>query len=321
MISVVLVTFNRSKFLKLAIQDVLNQTFKNFELIICDDASKDDTEIICRAYSNQYEQITYVRQEKNLKMPENLNVGLKLAKHPYIAVLHDGDRFQKNMLERWYNAITSQNNIAFVFNRLMNFDGSGKEWGEPSHFKEGILEGKKLLKNFYFRNGRFPSPIWGEAMIRKSCLEEYGYLKEEYGFYADVDLWMGLLQNYNAYYIDETLIHCPTKDIQPHQFDDRLMKVFFLLKRMNLKQRLITYKNSKIELFKELFIFKSLSIYGYTYNLLTLIKNFDFNSYSDAGKITLINHSLLILIWLILFPLKLFVSILQFFKPIKRVFN
>ena len=163
MISIVLVAFNRSKYLELAIQDILNQTFKNFELIICDDASTDDTEIICKSYSKQYGQITYIRQEKNLKMPGNLNVGLKLAKYPYVAVLHDGDRFQSNMLERWYNAIISRDNIAFVFNRLMNFDGTGKEWGEPSHFREGILEGKKLLKDIYFRNSRFPSPIWGRA--------------------------------------------------------------------------------------------------------------------------------------------------------------
>ena len=87
-----------------------------------------------------------------------------------------------------------------------------------------------------------------------------------------------------------------------------------VLKKMNVKQRVVAYRNNKIELFKELFIFQSLSIYGYTYNLLTVIKNFDFKSYSDAGKITLINNSPLILIWLILSPLKLFISTLQFFK-------
>ena len=170
MISIVLVAFNRSKYLELAIQDILNQTFKNFELIICDDASTDDTEIICKSYSKQYGQITYIRQEKNLKMPGNLNVGLKLAKYPYVAVLHDGDRFQSNMLERWYNAIISRDNIAFVFNNLMIFDGSGKEWGETSHFKEGVLEGKNLLKNYYFKRPQFDSPVFGEAMIKKSCL-------------------------------------------------------------------------------------------------------------------------------------------------------
>ena len=48
MVSIVLVTYNRAKRLKLSIQDILNQTFKDFELIICDDCSTDSTESVCR---------------------------------------------------------------------------------------------------------------------------------------------------------------------------------------------------------------------------------------------------------------------------------
>ena len=67
MISIVLVTYNRSKFLELAIQDIMKQTFKNFELIICDDASPDDTENICKKYCKIDDRVIYkaVSKQKN----------------------------------------------------------------------------------------------------------------------------------------------------------------------------------------------------------------------------------------------------------------
>ena len=304
MVSVVLVTYNRASFLKFAIEDILAQNFQNFELIICDDASPDETESLCRHYQKIDSRITYIRHPKNLGMPNNLNEGLKLAQYPYVAVLHDGDRFPLNLLERWYKAISDNPNVAFVFNPLLTFDSNCNKHYGSNLFDEGVVEGKLLLRKYYFRNFRFPSAVWGEAMIRKNLIEKYGYLKLAYGFYADVDLWMTLLQENDAYYCEEHLIHCPTKDLQPHQFDDRMMKVFFLLIKMHFSQRLKAFKNTKLRLAYEMVYFLGQSIAGYVYIVLSLIKNYNLKSYLDAGKITVNNNLFYFPLWVIFFPLK-----------------
>ena len=160
------------------------------------------------------------------------------------------------------------------------------------------------LRKVYFRNFRFSSAAWGEALIKKNLLEKYGYLKKPYGFYADVDLWMELLHDNDAYYCTEHLIHCPTKDIQPHQFDDRMMKVLFLLLKMHFWHRLKEFKNHKLRLFYEMIYFLGQSITGYVFIVLLIIKNFNFKSYLDAGKITIKNNLFYLPFWLFFFPLK-----------------
>lgn len=88
-ITVLLTTFNRSNFLRLAIRSVLNQNFKDFELLICDDASTDDTEKVVRSY--QYKRIIYVKNEKNLGVARNFKIGVSKANGKYIFLLSDDD--------------------------------------------------------------------------------------------------------------------------------------------------------------------------------------------------------------------------------------
>ena len=73
MVSIVLVTYNRAKRLRLSIQDILNQTFKDFELIICDDCSTDSTEDVCAEFAKADDRIRYYRHNSNLQMPANCN--------------------------------------------------------------------------------------------------------------------------------------------------------------------------------------------------------------------------------------------------------
>lgn len=82
MVSIVLVTYNRAERLKLSIQDILDQTFKDFELIICDDCSTDATEDICSEFVEKDGRIKYYRHKSNMRMPANCNFGIKKAQYP-----------------------------------------------------------------------------------------------------------------------------------------------------------------------------------------------------------------------------------------------
>jgi len=88
-------TFNRANYLKLAIKSVLNQTFKDYEILIVDNHSGDNTERIVKTYTSQYKNISYIRNKKNLGSPRNIKNLFSNAKGEYLFILCDDDLILK----------------------------------------------------------------------------------------------------------------------------------------------------------------------------------------------------------------------------------
>jgi len=317
MVSIVLVTYNRAERLKLSITDILNQSFKDFELIICDDCSTDDTEVVCQEFCAVDSRVRYHRHSSNQQMPANLNFGIQQSIHEYVAFLHDGDRFRSDLIQRWYDAISANESVGFVFNAIGETDENENTAVEYREFEEGIVNRDYLLKGVYFRRWLFASPVWGEAMVRKQLVEEYDFLKEKYGFYADVDLWMKLLQSHDAYYCSDVLITGPSKKIQPRLFDDNLIKVFVKLFNMHLEHRKLTYKRQPIRMISELSIFGVQSFLNLCYYLLATVKNFSFKTYIEAAG--LLKHVFLVPWLIILFSYPILYPSLKVFGRIKSM--
>ena len=123
-ISVCLLTYNRASVLPQTIDTILNQTYTNFELIIGDNCSTDNTKEICLSYIEKDHRIKYIRNEKNLGLTGNLNVLIKHSSCELIANLFDGDLYDKNLLTKWVTALTLNNNAAFVFNSYAEIDSN-----------------------------------------------------------------------------------------------------------------------------------------------------------------------------------------------------
>src|SRR5690349_8083201 len=105
-VSVLVPTYNYARFLDKAIQSVLRQTYKNFELIIVDDNSTDDTDQVVQKYLAD-ERVSYHKNSSNLGLPGNWNKCLSLAKGTYIKFLMADDEFHPTMLEK-FTAILDQ---------------------------------------------------------------------------------------------------------------------------------------------------------------------------------------------------------------------
>ena len=316
MVSIVLVTYNRSERLKLSIQDILDQTFKNFELIICDDCSTDSTQDICHEFLSVDNRIKYYRHASNMQMPANCNFGIQKSMYEYIAILHDGDRFRPDLIEQWYDAISNHETVGFVFNSIGQTDGNENIVLSHHDFEEGVIEKDHLLKNEFFRRWHFDSPVYGEAMVRKKLVEKYGFLKKKHGFYADVDLWMQLLHSHDAYYCADTLITGPTKKIQPRLFDDNMIKTFLYMFSMHLTHRKKAYKDQPLKLIKELGIFWTQAFFSLNYNLMLIVKNFSFVTFFGSARllrrsfIFLIPWIIILFLYPLLYPfLKLFIAL------------
>ena len=114
LISIVLPVYNGSRFLRESIDSVIAQTYRNWELLILDDCSTDDTPVIAREYEAKDKRIHYYRNEKNLKLPGNLNKGFSLAKGDYLTWTSDDNRFRPHALETMLNTLQDKQ-VELVF--------------------------------------------------------------------------------------------------------------------------------------------------------------------------------------------------------------
>ena len=93
-VTVAIPTYNRAHYLPEAIESVLAQTFQDFELLILDNASTDNTPELVKSFKD--ERIRYVRNQTNIGMFGNCNKALELARGEYVIIFHDDDIRKKN---------------------------------------------------------------------------------------------------------------------------------------------------------------------------------------------------------------------------------
>ncbi len=117
-ISIVLPTYNGSRYLREAIDSCLNQTYKNIELIIVDDCSTDDTAEIVHGYRDA--RIRYVKHEKNMGLPRALNTGFAHAKGDYLTWTSDDNLYLPEAIKKMVSFM-SAGGYSFVFSDYYAF--------------------------------------------------------------------------------------------------------------------------------------------------------------------------------------------------------
>ena len=132
-ISVIMGIYNCGDTLSEAIECIVHQTFADWELIMCDDGSNDDTYEIAISYKEKYpEKIIVLQNEKNRGLNYTLNKCLKQAKGKYIARMDGDDRCDKERFAIEINVLEKEPEIAIVSTDMEFFDESGV-WGKISH--------------------------------------------------------------------------------------------------------------------------------------------------------------------------------------------
>ena len=214
-VSICLTTYNRAAVLRASIDSLLAQSYGEFELIISDDRSTDDTEAICREYEARDSRVRYFRNAENLKMPGNLNAAIGRASGTYVANLHDGDVFRRDLIEKWKAALDDAPAAAFVFNQYQSFDRHGRPRIDRSPH-ERSRDAREIPLHF-FRT--FTSCVWGTVMARRSAYRTAGPFNPAYGFISDVDMWLRLARDHEVAYVAEPLITITPREPQhPYAF-------------------------------------------------------------------------------------------------------
>ncbi len=125
-VTIVLPTYNGSKYLRQSIESCLNQTHKNLELIIVDDGSREDIHQMVKTYSDV--RVQYVRHPKNLGLPQALNTGFRRATGQYLTWTSDDNFFADHAIEELVRFLQTYDDVDFVYaeNVLLNEGNVGE---------------------------------------------------------------------------------------------------------------------------------------------------------------------------------------------------
>lgn len=99
LVSIILPTYNRSRYIEPSIESIIDQTYSNWELIICDDCSQDNTSEIAHEYENLDSRIKYHRNQVNQGLPKNRNIGISLSRGELILNIEDDLTLEPNCVE------------------------------------------------------------------------------------------------------------------------------------------------------------------------------------------------------------------------------
>lgn len=209
-VSVILPNYNGEKYLRQAISSVLNQSFKDFELIIVDDASTDSSKKIIKEFEDE-RIITYFA-EKNRHVVFTFNIGLKIAKGEYIARIDSDDIWETDKLEKQVKFMDTHVEYGGCFSKVHIMD----EHSEIVDYKynysfiynlfnepENMEQKQWVLYFFYVGNCLCNS----SSFIRKSALETVGlFCNMAYVPGEDFELWGRLVVKYPIYLFQEKLV-------------------------------------------------------------------------------------------------------------------
>lgn len=188
-VSICVPTFNRAGTLRTTLEAILRQTYADWEMIVCDDASTDDTESVVKEYQDG--RIRYYHNQSNRGLYANFNYGISLARGEYVAIYHDHDIYLPNILERSVELLERYPSASFVHTGLLLIDDGNHPVGVDVRRFPELLAGndaRKLISDGWH------SPIMAAtAMVRRSAYERVGpYRFDEYGLGCDLHMWFEL---------------------------------------------------------------------------------------------------------------------------------
>lgn len=188
-VSVIMTTANRPHLIARAINCILAQTLKDFELIITDASFDNETKKIALRYNDP--RITYIKCKGNIA--HGRNTGLRHSSADYIAYCDDDELFSPHRLMRLKTYLDRHPSTGLVYSDALWYNISKK-----IHFTINADFDKRRLESECFFGV-------GNAMHRKECVESVGYFNESLNIADDWDMWLRIADNYNIFHLPETL--------------------------------------------------------------------------------------------------------------------
>ncbi len=196
-VSVLMPNYNWWAYLGGAIESIISQSFTDFEFIIIDDGSTDDSWDIISSYAEKDTRIVAVKNDENLRICKTLNKWLLLSKWEFIARMDSDDISLPNRLEEQANFLTNNSDVGIVWWNIEMFNEKGPIWKREYHVDD------TSIRKHIFRYSPFCHPA---VMIRKSILDVSWWYNNDLVFAEDYDFYFRIWKHSHFANIDKVLL-------------------------------------------------------------------------------------------------------------------
>jgi len=195
--SIIIPTYNRLHVLPRAVESVLNQTLKDYEIIVVDDASTDNTKkMLIEKYGVK---IIYIGKRRNEGLSAARNTGIKSSRGKYIAFLDDDDVWLPKKLELQIDLIEKNPSLGLVYCGCYKVDRDDKVMSEIKPTKKGYIFDDMLCANYIVGSA-------SAALVKRELLVNTGYFDENLTSLEDWDLWIRISKFHEIDYVDQPLV-------------------------------------------------------------------------------------------------------------------
>ncbi|MFC1517591.1 glycosyltransferase family 2 protein [Candidatus Margulisiibacteriota bacterium] len=196
LISINIPVFNGEKFLEKALQSVLDQTYKDYEIVIIIDGTNDKSEEIIKKYQKLYPEKIRYQWQKNLGLARTRNNLIKLSKGDYIAILDQDDLWKKDKLEKQMSLFSKDPEVKFVYSSFTFIDDNDDPVND---FQEKLYRG--FFFDEYFNNYFIPCPT---IIFNKDIIDKVGFFDPAYKYAEETDFALKASLFYKFDYVPES---------------------------------------------------------------------------------------------------------------------
>jgi len=206
-VSVCMPVYNGRAFIAESIASVLAQTYENFELLVIDNCSTDDTGAIVRGIKDP--RIKYFRNDQNIGPIRNTNRCLELANGEYINIIHHDDIMLPDNLELKVGVLENNPEVGFVHSNLFMTDVDGNllyQWNEDSR-RDYVEDGLVVFHRYMNRMQLGALVFIGAVMARRACYEHLGgYRLDLLPHTYDNEMWLRMALYYKVGCVGKPLV-------------------------------------------------------------------------------------------------------------------
>ncbi|MDR3562968.1 MAG: glycosyltransferase [Negativicutes bacterium] len=212
LVSVIIPSYNHAKYIAEAIQSVLDQDFQDFEIIVVDDGSQDNSVAVIQAFTDPRVKLTTFAVNQGGSVAANH--AIRKAAGRYLAVLSSDDVFLPQKLSRQVCFLADNPNVGAVFSYAQLINETGDDFVDETHFYHGVFDqgnrGRhQWLNHFFFQGNCLCHP---SMMIRRGCFDRVGFYDERLAQLTDLDYWIRLCMTTDIHILPEKLVKFRIRD-------------------------------------------------------------------------------------------------------------
>ncbi len=211
MVSFIVPCYNLGHLLAECVNSILSQTYGNFEILIMDDCSPDDTPEVARSFADS--RVIHVRNQPNLGHLRNYNKGIRMARGKYIWLISADDLLRSDrVLGRYVRVMEDHPEVGYCFCAgcaLNDHEETGIIPSSRYREEDGIFRGREFLVDLL--KGNFILAAAG--MARKECYEKVSYFPEDMPYGGDWYLWCVFALNFDVAFFAEPMVNYRVHDL------------------------------------------------------------------------------------------------------------